>query len=39
MTNESAVAELRDGSLLLNMRSYRGQNRREIARSNDGGIT
>ena len=38
-TNESAVAELRDGSLLLNMRSYRGQNRREIARSNDGGIT
>jgi sialidase-1 len=38
-TNESAVAELRDGSLLLNMRSYRGQNRRDIARSTDGGLT
>ena len=38
-TNESAVAELRDGSLLLNMRSYRGQNRRDIARSGDGGLT
>ena len=38
-TNESAVAELRDGSLLLNMRSYRGQNRRQIARSSDRGLT
>jgi sialidase-1 len=38
-TNESAVAELRDGSLLLNMRSYHGRNRREIAHSGDGGLT
>jgi sialidase-1 len=38
-TNESAVAELRDGSLLLNMRSYHGQNRRAIAHSVDGGLT
>jgi sialidase-1 len=38
-TNESAVAELRDGSLLLNMRSYHGRNRREIAFSRDGGLT
>ncbi len=38
-TNESAVAELRDGSLLLNMRSYHGQNRRAVARSRDGGLT
>ena len=36
-TNESAVVELRDGSLLLNMRSYLGRNRRAIARSVDGG--
>jgi sialidase-1 len=38
-TNECAVVELRDGSLLLNMRSYHGLNRRAIARSIDGGIT
>jgi sialidase-1 len=38
-TNESAVAELRDGSLLLNMRSYRGLNRRDVARSRDGGLS
>ena len=38
-TNESAVAELRDGSLLLNMRSYSGRNRRAIAHSRDGGLT
>ncbi len=38
-TNESAVVELRDGSLLLNMRSYHGQNRRAIARSDDRGAT
>jgi sialidase-1 len=38
-TNESAVAELRDGSLLLNMRSYHGTNRRAIARSRDGSLT
>jgi sialidase-1 len=38
-TNESAVAELRDGSLLLNMRSYQGRNRRDIAYSRDGGLS
>ncbi len=38
-TNESQVVELRDGSLLLNMRSYRGKNRRGISRSADGGKT
>ncbi|HTM49415.1 MAG TPA: sialidase family protein [Bryobacteraceae bacterium] len=38
-TNESAVAELRDGSLLLNMRSYQGDNRRRIAISRDAGLT
>lgn len=38
-TNESAVAELKDGSLLLNMRSYHGKHRRAIQRSRDGGLT
>jgi len=38
-TNESAVAELADGSLILNMRSYAHQNRRAVAYSHDGGIT
>lgn len=38
-TNESQVVELRDGTLLLNMRSYRGKNRRGISRSSDGGKT
>ncbi len=38
-TNESAVAELKDGSLLLNMRSYHGKHRRAIQRSRDGGMT
>jgi sialidase-1 len=38
-TNESAVAERRDGSLVLNMRSYHGQNRRAVATSTDGGLT
>jgi len=37
--NESTVAELEDGSLLLNMRSYRGRNRRMVGRSRDGGLT
>ncbi len=37
--NECQVVELRDGSLLLNMRSYHGRNRRALARSFDGGIT
>ncbi|HEY3443865.1 MAG TPA: sialidase family protein [Paludibaculum sp.] len=38
-TNESAVVELRDGSLLLNMRSYNQQNRRALATSRDRGAT
>ncbi len=38
-TNESAVVQLDDGSLLLNMRSYAGQHRRAIAYSHDGGLT
>lgn len=38
-TNECQVVELRDGTLLLNMRSYLGQNRRAIARSGDGGMS
>jgi sialidase-1 len=38
-TNESAVAELKSGSLLLNMRSYHGRHRRALQRSGDGGIS
>ena len=38
-SNESAVAELADGSLLLNMRNNFGRNRRAIARSHDAGLT
>jgi sialidase-1 len=38
-TNESAVAELKNGSLLLNMRSYHGRHRRAVERSDDGGVT
>jgi sialidase-1 len=38
-TNESAVAETKDGGLVLNMRSYHGKNRRAIQRSQDGGLT
>lgn len=38
-TNECAVAELDDGTLLLNMRSYRGKAQRAISRSSDGGLT
>ncbi len=38
-TNESAVVQLADGSLLLNMRSYAGQHHRAIALSHDGGLT
>jgi sialidase-1 len=37
--NESQIVELADGSLLLNMRSYRGTNRRLVAVSKDGGAT
>lgn len=35
--NESQVVELEDGRLLLNMRSYKGNNKRLIAFSEDGG--
>jgi sialidase-1 len=38
-TNESAVAEARDRSVILNMRSYHGRNRRAVQRSRDGGLT
>lgn len=38
-TNESTVAQLADGSLILNMRSYAHQNRRAVAYSHDGGMT
>jgi sialidase-1 len=37
--NESTIAELSDGSLLLNMRSYAKRNRRSVATSHDGGLT
>lgn len=37
--NESQIAELADGKLILNMRTYRGNNRRLVAMSNDGGVT
>jgi len=37
--NESTVVELRDGSLMLNMRSYAGKNRRAVSISRDGGLT
>lgn len=36
-TNESAIVELKDGELVLNMRSYHGKNRRAIQRSRDRG--
>lgn len=38
-TNECQVAERRDGTLLLSMRSYHGKNRRAVATSKDGGST
>ena len=38
-TDESTVIELKDGTLLLNMRNYRGKHRRAVARSRDGGLT
>jgi sialidase-1 len=38
-TNECQLAERSDGSLLLNMRSYHGKNRRAVATSKDGGLT
>ena len=36
-TNECAIAELSDGMLLLNMRSYHGKNLRAVSQSRDGG--
>lgn len=38
-TNESDVAQLADGTLMLNMRSYAGRHQRAIALSHDAGIT
>lgn len=38
-TNESTLVELADGSVLQNMRSYAGKNRRAVAVSRDGGTT
>ena len=37
--NESTVVELSDGSLMLNMRSYSGKNRRVVSISRDSGLT
>src|SRR5262249_39520546 len=38
-TNECQAAELADGNVLINMRSYHGQNRRAVATSRDGGVS
>ena len=38
-TDESSVVGRADGSLMINMRSNKGHNRREIAISKDGGLT
>jgi sialidase-1 len=37
--NECQVAELSDGRLMLNMRSYRGKKQRAVSISEDGGVT
>ncbi len=37
--NESTVAELHNGTLMLNMRSYQGKNRRAVSLSRDGGVS
>jgi sialidase-1 len=37
--NECQVVELEDESLMLNMRSYQGENKRVVATSKDGGLT
>lgn len=37
--NESQLVELSDGRLMMNMRSYFGDNRRRTAISDDGGVT
>lgn len=39
LTNECTCAELSDGSLYLNMRSYYGLHRRAVSRSTDGGLS
>ena len=39
LTNECQAVELRDGSVLMNMRSYHGRHRRAVAVSHDGGET
>lgn len=39
LTNESTVAELSDGTLMLNMRSYARRYRRAVAFSKDEGLT
>ncbi len=38
-TNECQLVERTDGTLLMNMRSYHGKNRRALASSQDGGRT
>jgi sialidase-1 len=38
-TNECQVIERANGTLLINMRSYHGKNRRAVATSTDGGLT
>jgi sialidase-1 len=38
-TNECQVVELANGHLLMNMRSFHGDNRRVVARSRDRGLT
>ena len=38
-TNESTIAELPDGRLMQNMRSYHGENRRAVSTSDDGGLS
>lgn len=37
--DEAQVVELRDGRVMLNIRSYRGNHRRLVALSKDGGLT
>lgn len=39
LTNECQAVEKRDGSVLLNMRAYHGENRRAVSESRDGGET
>jgi len=37
--NECQAMELADGTIMMNMRSYHGKNRRAISSSKDGGVT